>query len=480
MKKSNIILIVLMAGLFSCQKLEDLNINPNNVLQTHPQYLLTSIEWNAFQIKGADPLFASRMIVQSDMEHPMQFYTWDRGDFSAFNELRDISKMEEEAKRVEAVNYEALAKFFRAWYFYNLTLIFGDIPYSESLKGETDKLYTPKYDSQKDVFTGILAELKEANDIITDDLIPGDIIFNGNPLKWKKVINSFRLRVLITLSKKETDPVLNIKNSFASIVANEPLMESIDDDAKLVFYNQVGNRYTEFNNSNYGSNRYMDSTFIRRLQDRHDPRLFIYAAQTKNAKELGLPINDFSGYDGGNPIAPYNEVNIKAVAGNVSKVNLRYTTDPVCEPHILLGYSELQFILAEARVRGWINSPDADVLYEKGDKASFKFYNKYAKGYESYFTDQAANDYLQESLVELNPSLNNDQKIERIIMQKYLFSFLQGGWRVYMEHLRTGYPSFAYLPGNNPPARFMYPNSEYLYNPDNVASAITSIWCRQR
>lgn len=278
MKKVFIISAFLMAGIFSCQKLEELNVNPNNVSETHPQYLLTTIEWNAFQVEGADPLFASRMIVQSDMEHPMQFYTWDRGDFSAYNELRNVTKMEEEAKRVEAVNYQALAKFFRAWYFYNLTLTFGDVPYSEALKGEFDKVYTPVYDQQKEIFKGILTELEEANNIITDDLIPGDIIYQGDPMKWKKLINTFRLRVLLTLSKKENESDLDIKAKFASIVTSGPLMESVNDDAKLVFINQVGNRYTEFNNSNYGSNRYMDSTFVRRLQDRKDPRLFVYAA----------------------------------------------------------------------------------------------------------------------------------------------------------------------------------------------------------
>ncbi len=473
MKKAFVVSLLVMFGILSCQKFEELNINPNNVSQTHPQFLLTGIEWNAFQVEGANPLFASRMIVQSDMEHPMQFYTWERGGFSAYDELRNIAKMEEEAIRINAVNYHALAKFFRAWYFYNLTLAFGDIPYTDALKGEQSGLYKPEYDFQKDVFTGILNELADANTMMTDDPIAGDIIYGGDSFKWKKLINSFRLRVLLSLSRKENDQDLSVKSKFASILASDPIFESIQDDAKLVFINQVGNRYTEFNNSNYGSNRYMDSTFIRRLQERKDPRLFVYAAQTKNAKEQGLPINDFNGYDGGNPIAPFNEVNLKAIAGNVSKVNFRYTTDPVCEPHILMGYSELQLILAEAIVRGWIISGDAGEHYNNAVKASFQFYNTYAKDYESYFTAAAAEDYLQEPLVRFDIPLSNDEKIERIITQKYLFSFLQGGWRMYYEQLRTGYPSFAYLPGQTPPTRFMYPNSEYLYNSDNVEVAIT-------
>jgi hypothetical protein len=52
--------------------------------------------------------------------------------------------------------------------------------------------------------SGILSELKEANDLInTNDKIEGDIVFNGDASKWKKLINSFRLKILITLSKKQ-------------------------------------------------------------------------------------------------------------------------------------------------------------------------------------------------------------------------------------------------------------------------------------
>src|SRR5690606_15736133 len=100
-------------------------------------------------------------------------------------------------------------------------------------------------------------------------------------------------------------------------------------------------------------------------------RLFIYSTQTKSAKEAGKAIDDFSSYEGGDPAAPYGEVNEKATQGNVSKVNDRYHRDPVNEPYKLLGYSEQQLILAEAAVRGWITA-DAKELYNEGVMASFK------------------------------------------------------------------------------------------------------------
>lgn len=471
MKRIIFIPIILVFSLISCENLEEIGENPNNVSETHPQLLLTRVEWETFQVKGTSPLFASRMIVQTDGEQSEQFYTWDRASFGDYNYLRDITKMMEEADRIEDPSYQALAKFFKSFYFYNLTVRFGDIPYSEALKGEAEEVFTPEYDTQKEVFTGILKELEEANNIITDDIIEGDIIFGGNAMKWKKMINSFRLKVLLSLSNQEDDIDLNIASTFASIAADQPIMESLDDNGQLVFLDQLGSRYTEFNNSGYGSARYMDSTFIQKLIERKDPRLFIYSDQTKNAKESGLAVDDFNAYEGGNPIAPYNDVNIKAAEGKVSKVDLRYTTDPTNEPHVVLGYPELQFILAEASVREWISS-DAKTYYENGVKASFQFYNTYAEKYASYVDESAANSYLQEALVNFDNAATDEDKINRIVTQKYLQSFLQGGWTPYFEHLRTGYPEFITLPGVTPPTRWMYPNDEYQLNSENVSEAI--------
>src|SRR5690606_7970921 len=199
----------------------------------------------------------------------------------------------------------------------------------------------------------------------------------------------------------------------------------------------------------------------------------IYCGQTKNAKEAGLEIDDFMAYEGGDPIAPYAEVNDKAAAGDVSKVNLRYTTDPTTEPHNLMGYWELQFILAEASVRGWI-ATDAKQHYESAVKSSFSFYNTYAKNFESYVELSDAEAYLTGPLVAFDNGLAVDQKLGLILIQKYLTSFLQAGWRAYFDHLRTGYPPFVQLPGANPPTRWMYPNSEYDNNTINVAAAIES------
>lgn len=459
--------------LISCEDLSVIGENPNNVSETPPQLLLTEIQENAFQVTGKSPMYASRMIVSTAGENSLQYYKWNRGSFGEYSQLRNVTKMIEEAQRTEKPAFEALGKFFRAYYFYNLTLRFGDVPYSEALQGESGEVYAPAYDTQKEVFQGIIAELEEANNLLdADDIIEGDIIYGGSAIQWKKLINSFRLKVLLTLSNKEGDSDLNLASRFADVAANEPIISSNADNGQLEFFDQIGSQYGEFNDSDYGSGLYADSTFIRKLQDRQDPRLFIYTDQTKNAKEQGLAVNNFDAYEGGKPIGQYGKNDDKAAAGNISKVDLRYTTDPVNEPHVLLGYSEVQFILAEARVRGWITSSTAQNYYENAVKANFEFYNMYAENYASYVDEPSAEAYLNGPMVDFSEAASQEEQVKLIVTQKYLTSFLQNGWTPYFEHLRTGYPEFMEPVSGGPPSRWIYPQSEYQNNNVNVSEAI--------
>ena len=478
MKKIFLIITAALFGLSSCKKdLAEINVDPNRVTEAHPQLLLTQIQWDAFQYNsGTGSLYAMKMLVQTDGESSGQYYKWDRSDFTPYSHMRDVTKMMEEAERINSKAYVALGKFFRAFYFLNLTLVFGDVPYSQALQGETQAAYAPPvYDAQKEVFKGILSELKEANDLLAAEntIIAGDIIYKGDVTKWRKLVNAFRLKILIMLSKKEGDADLNIKSTFAQIVTSEPLFTGNEDDAQLVFLDQQGNRYPEFNSSGYGSGMYMDSTFIRRLQDRQDPRLFIYCTQTKNAEDAGLAIDNFAAYEGGDPAAPYSEVNTKAANGKTSKVAMRYTKDPTTEPLILLGYAEQQLIIAEAIVRGWVAGNEMD-YYNQGVKSSFKFYERYAKGLGSYVTSAEADNYLTKPINSLSTAATQQEKIEKIIMQRYLRAFQQSPWWPFFDHLRTGYPSFRRPAGVAIPFRWIYPEAEYNNNATNVSGAIKS------
>ena len=107
----------------------------------------------------------------------------------------------------------------------------GDIPLTQALQGLQN--LQPAYDTQKSVMIQCLAWLETANANLTTLIaagtttVNGDIYFNGDLTKWQKVVNTFKLRLLIQLSKQAADPDLNVPAQFAAIVNNPakyPLM----------------------------------------------------------------------------------------------------------------------------------------------------------------------------------------------------------------------------------------------------------------
>lgn len=468
------IFVVGLLALTSCESsLDTINENPNDQASVDPKVLLTYVSSNAFQVNG-DNMYASRMMIGTDGENVYQYLKWSDASFDTYpNGLLNTVKMMQEAEKSNNKNYQAIGKFFRAYYFFNLSLKFGSIPYTEGVKGESG-ITQPKYDSQETVMAGILSELKDANDLInSNDKIEGDIIYNGDATKWKKLINSFRLKILITMSKKATVGNYNVATEFASVAGSQPLMTSITDNGELKFADAADSRYSMFNNSGYGSSLYMANYFINLFKDRQDPRLFTFAAQTTGAKEAGKPITDFSGYNGGNPISPYSDNAALITAKNISKVNDRFYKDPTNEPSSVLSYSELEFILAEATARGWI-SGSAKTHYDNAIKASFTFYQTYVKNPGQYFTGFNVNNYLATPLVVYDNSATLSAQLEKIMTQKYMTMFHQSQWTSYYDYLRTGYPNFPLQTGVSAPFRFRYPQSEYNYNNANLKAALAS------
>lgn len=473
----NIIKSLFIVGLFaltSCEtNLDTINENPNDQASIDPKYLLTYVSKSAFQVNG-DNMYASRMMIGTDGENTYQYMKWNDASFDTYSSgLLNTAKMMQEAEKINNKNYQAIGKFYRAYYFFNLSLKFGSIPYSEALKGESG-ITQPKYDTQETVMAGILSELKEANDIInSNDKIEGDIIYNGDATKWKKLINSFRLKILMTMSKKTTLGTYNIATEFASIAGSQPLMTSISDNGELKFADAADSRYTMFNNSGYGSSLYMADYFINLFKARQDPRLFTFAAQTTGAKEAGKAITDFTAYNGGNPTSPYSDNATLVTAKNISKVNDRFYKDATNEPSSVLSYPELQFILAEATARGWI-SGSAKTHYDNAIKASFNFYQTYVKNPNQYFAGFDVNQYVTISLVVYNDTAPLQTQLEKIMTQKYMTMFHQSQWTSYYDYLRTGFPNYPLQTGVSAPFRFRYPQSEYNYNSANLKTALTS------
>ena len=92
------------------------------------------------------------------------------------------------------------------------------------------------------------------------------------PVQWKKLVNAFRLRLLIHLSKKESNTNLNIKSQFQTIISNPakyPLFASNADNAQIVFNTTApDNYYPDFGYLSLSTAVSMEKGFVKILKDR--------------------------------------------------------------------------------------------------------------------------------------------------------------------------------------------------------------------
>lgn len=482
-KLTAILLILVLSGACT-DNFDELAVNPNSPEKVIPSMLFTQA---ALDVVSPDygtelfyPALVSRQVVWTENIHSYQYYYFDRAGFGGYGSMRNVQKMMQEAERTQEPVYAGLGHFFNAWHIYNMTMTFGDIPYSGALKGETEAEYLPKYDTQEDVFVGILAELELANQLLatTEGKLTGDVVYNGNTAKWRKATNTFALKVLMSLSKRAGESKINVAEKFKQIAENPaeyPVFSSNEDNMQLVFRDKGGERYP-FWHSSHSQYPHMDAFFVQLLKDQQDKRLFYYAAPTGAALSSGIKANNFDAYQGADGTAPYETLVQMEAAKALSRINPRYYEDFDNEPYVSLGYPELQFILAEATNRGWIAGA-ADVPYNAGIKASMEFIRKYGRSYEGVsMDDDWINAYISSAAVAYNPA----QGLQQIITQKYIATFLNAGWTNYYNYRRTGLPDLPVNPAtslnagyeNKIPLRWKYPQKELDYNTQHVEEAI--------
>ena len=189
--KLKIFLLLLLFINVSCNDHEEFQDDPNSTTEANPGLLLTNIEVTALNSIDLNAAMASRYLVNVNLAEDAQYYGWDRASFGFYNTLRQVKKMEEEAENFNNINFVAIAKFFKAFVYEQITRQFGDIPLSEALQAEQGN-YTPVYDTQEQVYIRIFELLEEANDLIETNgpAINGDVVFSGDLQKWKKLLTA--------------------------------------------------------------------------------------------------------------------------------------------------------------------------------------------------------------------------------------------------------------------------------------------------
>ncbi|MGN6531242.1 MAG: SusD/RagB family nutrient-binding outer membrane lipoprotein, partial [Ginsengibacter sp.] len=413
---------ILLFSITSCKKeLVKINKNPNAAETAQPDYLLTAATksavdeyWSITRSTNPSSLFVQQwaMIQYTDPDR----YIFTNNDFQEFwtvqySSIVNFDEIINLADAQQNPNYKGVALVLRSWAFSLLTDAFGDIPYSQSI--QIDKYLTPAYDAQKDVYEGILNDLKNAQAALDPNgkAIAGDIIYNNNISLWKKFANSLRLRIALRISDREPE----ISKQVLAGIQNEggSFIGSNNEIAELVYLNSPNQNPI----SNYFDTRddyRISKTIVDKLIELHDPRLPIYANKTAaptTPQYVGLPngllVGDASNYGFSKTSKPGT-----------------YFSDPHA-PAVIISYAEVLFDRAEAAARGFTNE-NAEDLYKQAILASLAQYN---------ISDVDANTYVNSPDIQFEPT--NFKK--SIGDQKWIALFGQG-LEAYAEWRRLDYP----------------------------------------
>ena len=463
--KKRVYLLLAAAILLSataCKKqLVDTNINPNATQNPQPDYLLTAAEKISSDLYwGADNNFNSSLLLiqhwaKIQYTEPDRYIfsnssftsLWNTGYAQSITDLNTILNLPEEKAHS---NYKGAALVLRSLLFTVLTDVYGNIPYKQA--GDIKTYLTPAYDTQKDVYFGLLDDLKTANGYLTTNgkTVAGDIIYSGKIDSWKRLANSLRFRIALRIADREPEKakqvITEILNGAAGVISSNA------QTAQFVYtsspqQNPAGAWFETRDDFRVAK------TLVDKLYALNDPRLPIYAAKPTDAsvvKYVGVP-SGLSNSDANN-----------LGFAKTSKPGAVFLAAQA--PAVFFSYAEVLFDRAEAAARGF-STENASALYNAAITASFNQYG---------ITDNTViSNYLAQPAVAYD-AVNYKKSIGE---QKWLALF-GNGLEAFAEWRRLDYPQLA--PGvagvldGKIPVRFIYPGSEQSLNGANYKQAVSS------
>ncbi|QIP15512.1 SusD/RagB family nutrient-binding outer membrane lipoprotein [Spirosoma aureum] len=392
------------------------------------------------------------------------------------NVLKQLVAVLEQTKGepLQSNTYNA-ARIWKAYVFMILTDTYGDIPYFQAGQGYTTEIITPKYDAQQDIYKDILKELDEASAALTTTQTPvvTDILYGGDVAKWKKLGYSFMLRAGMRLTK--VDPAT--AESYVKKAVAGGVFQSNADNSTLrhtaIYNNYIANHLAAREKTNF----YLAAPFVNYLKENNDPRLPIFAVRYVGAKGGQEQVDARATSDPkqqiGMPMG-YNDVSITTVLAqngvaslwDFSQVNLT-TVLKLDAPEFHITYAQVQLLLAEAAVRGWVSGTAAD-YFAKGVRANLE----QMASYGSTIPEATIKAYLDAHPLDMAKAL------DLINTQYWVASFLDGN-EAFANFRRSGFPALKKnpYPGSEVKGDFIrrmpYPDSEIVVNSGSLNEAIT-------
>jgi hypothetical protein len=454
------VLIGLATSVTGCEDLTGLNENPNAPTDVSAEFLLPEAIRTGVSTAYGSGMMLSHTGIFPQHAVEIQYAEEEIGgvrsqtmnsfwDNYYVGPLQDIQGVIDKGRETNTPNHEAVGLIWRSWVFHQVTDLWGDIPYSEALGGRDNTV--PVYDSQQQVYTGLLNDLTEAVALLDDDgdgFGTGDILYGDDMEAWRRFANSLRMRLAMRLVN--VDPA----TAQAEFVAayNAGVFESNADNAALEW---PGAPYENPLYTNYlgRDDHGISGTLVDTLANLTDPRLQLYAEPA----QIG---GGYVGHDNGweDPPLPI---------GNYSRIGNFWRRDGASTPSMIMSYAEVLFLEAEAAQRGWIPG-NVGALYVDAITANMNQYDDYAPANAP--TDAEITAYLANPLIVYNPL----RGLEQIHLQQWIAFFMNGG-EAWSHWRRTDTPSLTPGPDlllSRIPVRFSYPTNEESYNLPNLDAAV--------
>jgi hypothetical protein len=475
-----IVLLITSMTLNGCKKdFFDVNTDPNNpatadislVLPTAIGYTAYNLgdEWNIWSgiwsqywtqgpTAGQYKLWDRYVMATTEMDRP-----WDRM-YSGV--LADLDYIISEGNAKGRKNYVAIAMIWKAYVYQYMVDLYGDIPYSEAIKGSENT--SPAYDKGDKIYDELPKIINAALamiDVNSTD-VPGadDFIFHGDMSHWIEFANTLKLKIYLRQ--------INVPSRKAAAETAIEAMYTASDafltvDAYMPFFdvqfnaNPLNTTITALSVANIiGS-----STVIDTMAALNDDRLFAVFSKATTGTLAGqyVGIKQGHGENIPNP-ASLVHTNYSLPSTAVGGPGAAGKTAPV----VFMSLSESLFLQAEAGARGLGTADDKDE-YEAAIVASYEFLGLDPANAEIYYNQPAV----------AYPSAMAD-KLEAIGTQKWFAMCGVQNVEAWIDYRRTGYPDFfmpsesSVLGANKFPGRFLYPSGELTRN-KNCPKGVTLV-----
>ena len=384
-------MIIVLGGIFSsCENWLDINTNPNSASSVDPDYLYSgAITSFAANRVGGD----GNMAIGAGAQFWSSGGLWGNfGDFYVFSPYstgnafgivyvtagKNLFLAVEESKKAIPIKTNTIAQcmIFSAQTFFQNTMIYGDLPMSESFDMEINQ---PKYDTQEEILDNLILSLDEAIAMIDDSptaITTNDLVYSGDMDNWAKYAKSLKFKILMFMVDRKPQ----YSSQITAMLTAGGMISSEGDNFSFPFFDVAGNRnsYWTVGDQYYGSG-YIDDFFMTPpsadiMNPTNDPR---------------RPLYFIPGDDAGGEYIPCGASEDATTAS--AYVNAEVLVQPDQED-IMLSYSEQLLLEAEAELRFNNDLVTAKTKFDNGIKASMSYWGV-ATGSQDGFLAQAIFDF---------------------------------------------------------------------------------------